>query len=365
MGIASYLALYGAGLLTFASPCVLPLLPMYLAVLAGARASGDDEPRAKQQLRRAGVGFAIGLSCVFIVLGMGASAAAASLVHHRRGIELGAGLLMVLFGAKLLGLLRVPWLDREARPLLARVPNAGGFSGGILFGAAFAVGWTPCVGPVLGAALTYAATRSANPLVAGTMLAAYAAGLATPLLIASFAASRILVLTRQLRSYTPILQRGTGVALITVGALVATHHSPPNQSSSSAPVAACESSAKACATGAKAQAGRAAESASLEQLPRGPAMVEFVSGHCSVCKRMHPLVAELERICPAGLIARIDVDDVSGQSVAAYYGVTLVPTFVSIDAAGGEVQRAIGEQTRQQLLLALSEIRGVPCEAAM
>src|SRR5512145_643997 len=126
MALGPLLALFGAGLLTFASPCVLPLLPMYLAVLAGAQSSGGNEAHAKRRLRLAGLGFAVGLSAVFVALGIGASTVAATLVEYRRPMGIAAGLLMLLFGAKLLGILRIPWLDREARPLLSRVPNVGG-----------------------------------------------------------------------------------------------------------------------------------------------------------------------------------------------------------------------------------------------
>lgn len=363
MTIAPLLALFGAGLLTFASPCVLPLLPMYLAVLAGAQSAGGDEGQSKRRLRLAGLGFSVGLSSVFVALGMGASAIASTLVEYRQPLGIAAGFLMLLLGAKLLGVLRIPWLDREARPFFSRVPNVGGFGGGVLFGAAFAVGWTPCVGPVLGAALTYAATTSANPYAAGAMLAAYALGLSAPLLAASFAASRLLVLTKRLRQYTPVMQRATGALLVGVGALLATGtlsvFTPSTETGSGCATA---STAAACET----QPGASPAAAdNIEGLPRGPAMVEFISGQCTACKKMHPIVSELEQRCPSGLITRVSVDNAGGRSLAEHYGVTLVPTFVSIDAEGREVERIVGEQPKQRLVLALNEINGAPCDATL
>jgi cytochrome c-type biogenesis protein len=358
MSPGHFLALYAAGLATFASPCVLPMLPLYLGVLAGAQASGSAET-SERRLRLAGVGFALGLGLVFVLMGMGASAIAQSLSGHRRMFEVGVGLMMMLFGAKLLGWLHLTWFDREARPLLERVPNVGGFTGGLLFGAGFAVGWTPCVGPVLASALTYAASTSSSPLVAGGMLAVYAIGVATPLVIASFAASRVLALTQRLRKYTPAMQRVTGSLLLALGALIAADPSSklsprlvPSVNCSLA--AACDS--KIAAVHAEGN---------VEELPRGPALVEFVSGHCSVCKKMHPLVSDLERRCTQGLIVRVNVDDPSGQQLAAHYGVSMVPTFLTIDPAGGEVGRIIGEQSRERLILALNEIGGKPCELEM
>jgi cytochrome c-type biogenesis protein len=358
MSLGSFIALYAGGLATFVSPCVLPMLPLYLGVLAGAQASASAET-SKRRLRLAGVGFAVGLGLIFVLMGMGATALTQSLSGHRRMFEVGAGLVMMLFGAKLLGWLHLPWIDREARPLLNRVPNVGGFSGGLLFGAGFAVGWTPCVGPVLATALTYAASSTSSPLVAGAMLAVYALGLATPLVIASFAASRLLVLTQRLRKYTPAMQRATGALLLTLGALFATDQLSklsPNFTSSTNCTESAACDAKIAATHTEI---------SIEELPRGPALVEFVSGHCSICKKMHPLVSDLEQRCTRGLIVRVNVDDPSGRQLAAHYGVSMVPTFVSIDPSGGEVERIIGEQSKERLILALNDLGGKPCEQAM
>lgn len=361
MPISPFIALFGAGLLTFASPCVLPLLPMYLAVLGGSQAVGmemkHEERTRTRRLRLAGVGFALGLGLVFVALGMGASALSASITEHRRALALGAGALMVLLGAKMLGLVRLPWLDREARPLLSRVPSVGGFGGGLLFGAAFAIGWTPCVGPVLGAALTYAALTTSNPLLAGAMLASYALGLAAPLLAASFAASHLLVLTTKLRKFTPTIHRTAGVLMLGVGALLASDKLSTLTPSLSI-AAGCGPEAKACEAGPSSPNSN---SANLEQLPKGPALVEFISGHCTVCQKMHPIVAELERTCAPGLISRINIDDTTGRAIATHYGVTLVPTFISIDDSGSAVQRSVGAQTKEQLKLALAEISGAPC----
>ncbi len=360
MSIAQLVALFGAGLLTFASPCVLPLLPMYLAVLAGTQADAGGG-RSESRLGRAGLGFAVGLGLVFVVLGMGASAIVSTLSEHRAAVEVGAGLLMLVFGAKLVGILRLPWFDREVRPLLERVPSGRGFGGGMMFGAAFAIGWTPCVGPVLGAALTYAATATASPVVAASMLAAYAMGIAAPLVAASFAASKLLTWARRLGRYTPVTQRVSGVLMMVVGGVLAS-----SQLSSFTPRAGSD---EACDTGATACQMAPAEARASDtnegRLPQGPTMVEFTSGHCTVCARMFPIVTELEERCGQGSIHRVSVDDWGGRMLADHYRVAVVPTFLTIDASGVEVQRDVGERTKQELLVTLSEIRGEPCEARL
>lgn len=367
MTFATYLALFGAGLFTFASPCILPMLPVYLSVLGGAQASGDEN--AKKRLRLAGIGFAVGLSLVFIGLGVGISAISGSLVDYRKPMLIVSGVLMALFGANLLGLFRLGILDREARPLLTRVPAKGGFFGGLLFGAAFSLGWTPCVGPVLGATLTYSASSGANALTAASQLGAYALGLSLPLVLAAFAAERVLSLTKRLRAKTPIFQKATGAVLILVGMALATDRLDaliPDFTGEENQIAAldlerCDASeGSACA----APIGDDVLDGTNAELPTGaPRLVEFVSARCPACIRMAPIVDELTRTCTKGgdTIVQVNVDSAHGRALAARYGVRLLPTFMSVDAEGQEVGRIVGEQPKERLALAIGEVEGEAC----
>lgn len=357
MSLASLAALYAVGLATFASPCVLPLLPLYLSVLGGSRQS------SRGRLALAGLGFALGLSLVFVALGLGASAFASALSSHRRALLVAAGALMVVLGLQSLGVLRLRALEGEVRPLLARVPAPGGFLGGVLFGAAFSLGWTPCVGPVLGAALSYSASHAASPAVAAAELATYALGLSTPLVAAALGAPRALEFTRRLRGAAPLVQRGMGVALIAMGLLLGTDHLgslAPSAAGASPGAPGCAlPGAKTCALGEQSIATEAA----LE-LPTGrPHLVEFVSGHCTVCAKMAPVVADLERACTNsdGTIVRVNVDDPRGRALAARFGIRAVPTFLELDGAGLEIDRVIGEKSRSELALAVADLRGEAC----
>jgi cytochrome c-type biogenesis protein len=355
MTISLFSALYAAGLASFLSPCVLPLLPSYLAVLAGADASRVERPW------RAGLGFAIGLSLVFVVLGVSASALSRSLSAHRHTLMIGAGALMMLFGGKLLGVLRLLRLDREARPLLSRVPSPGGFWGGLLFGVAFSLGWTPCVGPVLGATLSYAASHSARPSQAAAQLAVYALGLSTPLFAATLAASPVLALARRLRGLMLVTQRAVGVTLVALGLLIATDRVALLSPSGDSTRAACDTAEATACSLAAAPAGLEASA----EVPRGrPHLVEFVSEHCTVCARMAPLVAELERVCARndGSVVHVTVDSAAGRALAERFAVHAVPTVVQLDAEGEEVSRVVGEQTHAELALALANVRGEACK---
>lgn len=241
-----------------------------------------------------------------------------------------------------------------------------------MFGAAFSLGWTPCVGPLLGATLSYAASHAASPLQAAAELASYALGLSTPLLAATLAAERVLELARRLRGLMLPLQRMAGAALVGVGLLIATDHigllSPPTAAME---VAASDAKPKSC-DGPEAKAcslaGGLAEADSDAGLaiPLGrPHLVEFVSNHCTVCARMAPVVESLERSCTHGdgSVVRVNVESAAGRALAQRFNVHAVPTFLQLDAEGEEVERVLGEQTHEQLVLALQSVRGTACKA--
>jgi cytochrome c-type biogenesis protein len=360
MSSTAIFALYAAGLATFLSPCVLPLLPSYLSILGGADAS------RRAGLWRAGLGFAFGVCLVFVALGMGASALSLALSAHRRVLMAVAGGLMLLLGAKLVGLPLFSALDREARPLLLRVPSPRGFLGAALFGAAFALGWTPCVGPVLGATLSYAASRSSSPALAAAQLGVYALGLTTPLLVATFAAERVLPLARRFQRFAALTQRATGALLIVVGLLIATDRldalAPTSAPARGVSSSACEvPGALACAV---SDEGGATADEAAAHLPLGrPHLLALVGEHCPVCARMAPWVAKLERACTDGdgTVVHATLETPAGRALARRFGVHAVPTFLQLDAQGNEVERAVGEQTLAQLAAAFQSVSGTAC----
>jgi cytochrome c-type biogenesis protein len=202
-----------AGILSFLSPCVLPLVPSYLAYVGG---SADAERRV---LLRNSLMFILGFALIFVGLGASASALGSLLRAYRPALIAVGGVLIIGFGLMMLGLIRLPWLYRDTR---ARV---GGDTstpwGATLLGMAFAAGWTPCIGPVLGAILTLAGAN--GTLGAGVLLlAVYALGLGIPFLIAALALEPFVRASARFRRYLPWIERGSGALLLIAGVLMVT-----------------------------------------------------------------------------------------------------------------------------------------------
>jgi cytochrome c-type biogenesis protein len=200
---------FSAGLLSFATPCVLPLVPAYLGAI-GARST---DPRRSLQ---ASLPFVLGFSLIFIALGAGAGLAGGALTDHRADLIRLAGIVIVAMGLIMLGLIPIPGLERTFSPGLERA-HASGSS--MLLGCAFGLAWTPCIGPVLGSIMTLAAT-GATALRGAALLAAYAAGLAVPFLVAGVALGRVMSAARVVRDRYALVRVLSGAVLIVAGLLV-------------------------------------------------------------------------------------------------------------------------------------------------
>ena len=211
------LVAFAGGLLSFLSPCVLPLVPSYLGFLTGMTLE-EMEDRRHWAFWHALL-FVGGFSLVFILLGAGATALGATLTYHKMTIARIGGVLIIAFGIYALGCVRFGFMERERRVHRDRRPV--GFLGSALVGMAFAAGWTPCLGPILAGILTLAGTT--EDLGRGmALLAAYSAGLAVPFLLAALAVDRFRDWFTRFRRWLPWVQRASGVLLIIVGLLLVT-----------------------------------------------------------------------------------------------------------------------------------------------
>ena len=224
MGIeVSFLAAFLAGVLSISSPCVLPLVPIFLAHLAGASASGVDGIDRRRVLPNA-LAYVLGFSLVFIALGValgaaGALVSTASVVSSNRDwLTRIGGALLILLGLHQLGIVRIPFLDRERRMAADGLP-AGQVTSSVLIGVTFAAGWSPCVGPILGAILTMAAGQGSIERAA-LLLTTYSAGLAIPFLGAAMAIGSAPGVIRGINRRLPLVVGVSGGVMIAMGAIM-------------------------------------------------------------------------------------------------------------------------------------------------
>jgi cytochrome c-type biogenesis protein len=204
-----------AGVLSFLSPCVLPLVPTYLAYVGGSGGA-----RRAVVLRNAAL-FVLGFSLVFIGMGASASALGSVLRDQRELLATVGGVLVIAFGLVMVGAIRLPLLYRDTRRPVASTTDTQRPFGATLLGMAFAFGWTPCIGPVLGAILTAAGASGTLSTGVG-LLTAYAAGLAVPFMLAALAIEPFLRVSRKIRPWLPWVERGAGALLLVVGVMMVT-----------------------------------------------------------------------------------------------------------------------------------------------
>ena len=220
----SLVTAFVAGVVSFLSPCVLPLVPGYLSFISGVSLEemrvAERQAEVRRKLLVNIVAFVLGFSIVFISLGASATLVGRFLITNQVIVRRVAGAIVIVFGLHLVGILKIGWLYREKRfhgPDVARGPG-----GALLMGLAFAAGWTPCIGPILAGILAYAATQETVWQGIG-LLAVYSAGLGIPFILAGIATQRLLDAFQGFRRYLWLVEKVAGILLIVVGLLIFTN----------------------------------------------------------------------------------------------------------------------------------------------
>lgn len=220
----SYIGAFVAGLLSFLSPCVLPLIPSYITYITGLSFSDLDAEHPSHLVRRKtmlhSLAFVSGFTVVFVLLGASATYIGSFLQQHMELVRKLGGILIFVFGIHVTGLMPLRWLLGEKRVSLKNKP--AGFLGSFLVGLAFAAGWTPCIGPILASILMIAATEEkvAQGIV---LLLLYSIGLGIPFLLSSLALHRFITVFNRFKKYIRLFEIITGFFLMIVGVLIFTN----------------------------------------------------------------------------------------------------------------------------------------------
>jgi cytochrome c-type biogenesis protein len=227
------LAAFGAGLLSFISPCVLPLIPGYLSYIsgmsleemrgvpaAGAPVAVAAPPDGRRRIILSSLAFILGFSIVFVALGASASAIGRFMMARLDILGRIAGAIIIVFGLHTMGVLRIEWLYQERRVQTSRRP--AGLAGALLVGVAFAFGWTPCIGPILAGILAVAAAQ--DTVESGVrLLSAYSLGLGVPFFATALAINRFFAAFAKIRRHYHKIELASGALLIVIGVLIFTN----------------------------------------------------------------------------------------------------------------------------------------------
>ncbi len=221
----SYFTALTAGLLSFLSPCILPIVPFYLSYMAGLsmqELTDDDQiaPGAKRRLILSSVLFAAGVITIFVLLGMGATAAGKALGQYKQPLSYVAAAILTVFGLHFLGVIKVPFLYREAKIDSSSIKPAS-YAGSYLIGLAFGFGWTPCVGPAL-ALILFIASDQDSILKGASLLFVYGAGMTFPFIIVSFFSGPFLGWVKRHRNLMGYVEKVMGGFLILFALLIVT-----------------------------------------------------------------------------------------------------------------------------------------------
>lgn len=209
-----------AGVLSFLSPCVLPIVPPYLAYMGGISVSDmNEDARARRKVTVSALFFVLGLSTVFLLLGFTASVFGRFFLQNQELFVSAAGIVIMIFGAHFIGVYRIGFLDREMR--MDAGDRGGSAFGAYVLGLAFAFGWTPCIGPILGSILSIAASQ-ADVARGTTLLAAYAVGLGIPFLLVAMFFPRLTGVMAWMKRHMGQIEKIMGLLLWTVGLLMLT-----------------------------------------------------------------------------------------------------------------------------------------------
>jgi cytochrome c-type biogenesis protein len=226
VSIANILIAFAGGLLSFLSPCVLPLVPGYLSLMSGVsidhlKGEGGSRSAALRAVVVNSIAFNIGLSVIFIALGATAGLVGSSIISNP-WVRIIGGIVIIVFGLHLIGLIKIKWLYRDTRQFSSEKPR--GVLGSLTLGIAFAAGWTPCIGPILGGIMGLAATTGGwkGGLVLATF---YSAGLAVPFLITGLGINKFLGFYSRFRQHLHKVEIVSGIVLILIGGLIASGYS--------------------------------------------------------------------------------------------------------------------------------------------
>ncbi len=332
------LTVFLGGVATVFTPCILPVLPVYLGMFAGSSAVSESR---KFNLFFQTLLFGAGFSILFIIMGLGAATISSFFVSNKSIIALIGAIFIILMGLLFSGVIKIDLLLREYRLNETSLIKKSGYLASFFTGIVFAAGWSPCAGPVLGSVLTYVALRSTGLISGALMMSVYSIGILTPFLIFSLFADNLLPKIRRFYRFMPVFQKFGGILLVLGGLLIIYSEIPYIKAKiSSADTVVLKSDYRA---------------------DRSPQMLFIFSKHCPECKKLHALMPAIRDDCSGMKINISEVFIEEEPSIKERYGISTFPTIILFDSAGREVKRVFGSQNINSLRIAAASILNDRC----
>lgn len=327
------LTVFLGGVATVFTPCILPVLPVYLGIFVN---SGNSNSRFNILFQT--LIFGSGFSILFIFMGLGAASISNVIVSNKAMISIVGSIIIIVMGLIFTGIIKIPFLMREYRLGENTLINEGSRFTAFLAGIIFAAGWSPCAGPILGSVLTYVALKSSSLITGAFLMGLYSLGILTPFIMLSIFTDSLISRIKKIYRFMPYLQKAGGILLISGGLLL--FYSNINQFHNYL---------------------TPQKSPTLNLHKDKPEILFVFSKSCPECKKLHTILPGIKEDCK-GMdieISEIYVED--RPDLKNNLGINVVPTIILYDSLGREVKRVFGSQNLTDLRIAAASIINRSC----
>ncbi len=333
----SNITIFLGGIATVFTPCILPVLPVYLGIFGASPGKSGRGGILAQT-----VVFGAGFSILFILMGMGAASISSFLISYKSILAAAGGIIIIFMGLIFSGAIKIPFLMQEYKlgDNFIRQDGKSGYITSFFAGIVFAAGWSPCAGPILGSVLTYVALKSSDFLSGAILMGIYSLGIVTPFIFLSLFAERLLPKIKALYSFIPIIQKAGGILLIAGGLLLLYYNfdSLSRFYNYDKPQKVTEFS-----------------------ISEKPQLLFILSRHCPECKKLHKILPDIINDCKN---MDIDISETyleDDKEISTKYNVNVVPTIILLDSNRREIKRVFGYQDIYSLRVAAASILNKNC----
>ena len=334
-----YIVTFLEGIASFISPCVLPMLPIYISYFAG------QEYNKKHKALINSIGFVIGFSIVFVLLGVLASSLGSIILKYQNIIKILFGIIIIIFGLNMMETIRIPFLNKSFKPNIKK--KEFNFISSMIFGILFSIGWTPCVGAFLGSALMMASTEG-ETLKGSILLLYYSIGLGIPFIISSILIEKLKKIFYWIKEHYKLINTISGLFLIIIGTIMIGQvifgrlgTKEENIKTENVLIEEQEEGGNIMNV--------ASENFEKEVFKSDlPVLVDFWASWCGPCKMMTPVVEQIAKDMDGkAKVCKVNIDE--EQDLAMEYGIMSIPTFL-IFKNGKVVNSAVGVRDKQELI---------------